>query len=83
MLTAITEADMRTQLETLMAPVINLVEMSSSYEELNAGIIKLYPHLDATGIQSTIEKAMLLANIRGNSDSVGAQHAVPPSPEGA
>ncbi len=64
----ISDTLMQTQMETFLKPVLQLVEMSQSYDDVRNGIIALYPKLDASGIEQTLEKAMLLASLQGKSD---------------
>ncbi|MFA5751106.1 MAG: DUF935 family protein [Candidatus Paceibacterota bacterium] len=65
LLTGITDAIMQQQVERFLKPVIELVELSSSYEEVQAGILKLYPKLNTSEITNTLERAMLLSSLQG------------------
>lgn len=56
---------LQAQIEEVLKPVIALVEMSSSFEEVRSGVAKLFPKLDIAGVEQTIEKAILLGTVWG------------------
>lgn len=53
------------QVETLLKPVIDLIEMSSSYEDVRAGVVKLFPDLNTSEIEQVLEKAAFLGETWG------------------
>jgi phage gp29-like protein len=61
----ISSEEMQTQIEQVLKPVLRLVELSSSYDEVRAGVAKLFPALDTKGVEATIEKAILLSQVWG------------------
>jgi phage gp29-like protein len=65
MLTGITPATEQAQAAALLQPVIDLVNRCESFDEVQAGLLKLYPDLKTDALEKTLEKAMLLAHIAG------------------
>jgi phage gp29-like protein len=61
----ITDELLQEQSNTLLAPLVALVNKSRSYAELSAALPGLYPDLDGNDIEALLEKAMLLANVAG------------------
>lgn len=53
------------QAEKALAPVIDMIQKAESLEEIQRSIADLFPMLDTSGIEKTLEKAMLLSETWG------------------
>jgi len=53
------------QMEELLKPIIDMIKRADSLEEIQTKLAELFPKLDATGLEKTLEKAFLLAETWG------------------
>jgi phage gp29-like protein len=61
----ISAEEMQTQIETVLKPVLRLIELSANYDDVKSGVAKLFPQLDTKSVEQTIEKAILLSQVWG------------------
>lgn len=64
--TALLKSDeLQTQVESLLKPVFDLFDSAESYEDVKSKLANLYPEMDETQIQKTLEKATFLGEVWG------------------
>jgi len=51
--------------ETLLKPVLDLIQNAKSYSEVEKKLAPLYPKMDADELQSTIGKLMFMSEVKG------------------
>ena len=61
----IPDALLQKQIEALLKPVIKAIEEASSFDEVREKVAELFPELDSTDIEKTIEKAIFLGETWG------------------
>jgi phage gp29-like protein len=65
LLDSLSPAQLQSQAEQLLGPVIELIENASSYEDVMAALVELYPRLDDSKLQQRLTWATTLARLRG------------------
>ena len=57
--------ELRSQALPLVQPILDLVEMASGYDEVEAGLLRLYPDMNSAQLEKKLQLAMLLAHTQG------------------
>ena len=64
-----TPAELQAQVSELVAPIIGLAERGSSFAEFEQALDELFPHLTTRQMEVSLEKCMLLAEMKGRMDA--------------
>jgi hypothetical protein len=67
---ALPDTLLQKQIETMLGPILDLIDNASSYDDIRAGIAVLYPKLDTAAIEKTLEQAIFLAQVQGHSEVI-------------
>lgn len=69
LLDSLSPAELQSQIEPVLKPVIELIESAAGYEEVMEKLVDLYPKLDDTKLQNRLGWAMSLARLRGRTST--------------
>ena len=59
------DKELQAQAQAALAPVIELIRTSKNYAEAMEGVAKLYPEMDTSALEATMQKAIFKARLEG------------------
>lgn len=69
LLKSFTPGDLQSQVSELVQPIIELAERHGEYAEFQNALDELFPHLTTRQMEASLQKCMLLAEMKGRMDA--------------